>query len=53
VSQACQSACALAAACAPAVVALLAATPGLPVFELAVRELELEQIFLDLVAELA
>jgi len=37
----------------PAVVARLAATAGLPVFELAVRELELEQVFLDLVAELA
>jgi ABC-2 type transport system ATP-binding protein len=34
----------------PAVVARLAADAGIPIFELAVRELELEQVFLDLVA---
>ncbi len=34
----------------PAVVARLAADAGLPLFELSVRELELEQVFLDLVA---
>jgi len=33
-----------------AVVARLAADAGIPIFELAVRELELEQVFLDLVA---
>jgi len=34
-----------------AVVARLAADAGVAIFELAVRELELEQVFLDLVAE--